>query len=206
MALSEEELKLQIDILTSKLSDNPDMVFKRNAKLNKGLNPEFFEGHYTKIVNALNQLADDSNKATRAVASFMEKMNNILLDTSNEDYSRIFKQVQLLMDAPTIIEGMQNMLQGNTQEQLLNLKQDDIGKFLTVGQSDDNKLIVNAIDLILNAEDILYVNEALPEVHNVKEALDYAIEEIQSPLEWDDVEHLVIEDSDVDNIINDLNM
>jgi hypothetical protein len=206
MALSEDVLKLQLDILASKTSDNPDMIFKKNATLNKGLNPDYFSGQYTKIVNALNQLADSSNKANIAVTSFMDKMNNILLDTSNEDNSRIFEQLQLLMEAPTIIEGMQNMLQGNTQEQLLNLKQEDIGKFLTVGKTEDNKLVLNTIDLILNAESIEYANESLPEMHNVKEALDYVVEEIQSPLEWEDVDHLIMEDSELEDIIDDLNM
>lgn len=206
MALSEDVLKLQIDILASKTSDNPDMVFKTNATLNKGLNPDYFSGQYTKIVNALNQLADSSNKANTAVTDFMNKMNNILLDTSNEDNSRIFEQLQLLMGAPTIIEGMQNMLQGNTQEQLLNLKQEDIGKFLTVGKTEDDKLVLNAIDLVLNAESIEYINEFLPEVHTVKEALDHIVEGIQSPLEWEDVDHLVMEDSELEDIIDDLNM
>lgn len=207
MALSEETLKLQIDILASKTSDNPDMVYKANTTLNKGLNPKYFSGQYSKIVNALNQLADSSSKATSAVTSFMGKINNIMLDTSNEDNSKIFEQLQLLMGAPTIIEGMQNMLQGNTQEQLLNLKQDDIGKFLTVGKTEDNKLVLEAIDsIILNAKSIEYSNEALPEINNIKDALDYVVEEIQSPLDWEDVEHLVVQDSDIDNIINSLSM
>lgn len=205
MALSEETLKLQIDILASKISDNPDMEYKKNAILNKGLNPDYFSGQYTKVVNALNKVADDNKKAMNASTDIMDKFNNILLDTSNEDNSRVFEQLQSLVGAPTIIEGMVNMLQGNTQEQLLNLKQDDIGKFLTVEQS-ENKLVVNAIDLILNAEDILYANENLPEAQNVKDVLDYAVDEIQQPLEWEDVEHLVLEDSGIDDIINNLNM
>ena len=206
MALSEDVLKLQLDILASKTSDNPDMVFKKNATLNKGLNPDYFSGQYTKIVNALNQLADSSNKANTAVTSFMDKMNNILLDTSNEDNSRVFESLQDLMGAPTIIEGLVNVLEGKTQEQILDLKQEDVGKFLTVGQTDDNKLVLSAIDLILNAENIEYSNESLPEVHNVKEALDYVVEEVQSPLEWEDVDHLIMEDSELEDIIDDLNM
>ena len=205
MALSEDVLKLQLDILASKTSDNPDMVFKKNATLNKGLNPDYFSGQHTKIVNALNQLADSSNKANTAVTSFMDKMNNILLDTSNEDNSRVFENLQDLMGAPTIIEGLVNVLEGKTQEQILDLKQEDVGKFLTVGQTDDNKLVLNAIDLILNAENIEYSNESLPEVHNVKEALDYVVEEVQSPLEWEDVDHLIMEDSELEDIIDDLN-
>lgn len=206
MALSEDVLKLQIDILASKTSDNPDMVFKKNATLNKGLNPDYFSGQYTKIVNALNQLADSSNKTNTAVISFMDKMNNILLDTSNEDNSKVFENLQDLMGAPTIIEGLVNVLEGKTQEQILSLKQEDIGKFLTVGKTEDNKLVLNAIDLVLNAESIEYTNEFLPEVHNVKEALEHIVEEMQSPLEWEDVDHLIMEDSELEDIIDDLNM
>lgn len=206
MALTEEELKQQANVLATKTEDNPNMPYKANATLNKGLNPDYYSGQYTKIVNALNKLAEDTDKVKNASTDVIEKINYILLDTSNEDNNNLFNDVKELMGAPTVIEGIHNMLQGNTQEQLLNLKSDDIGKFLTVGKTDDNKLVLNAIDSILNVESIEYTNESLPEVHNAKEALDYIVEEMQSPLEWEDVEHLVMEDSEIEDIINDLNM
>lgn len=206
MALTEEELKQQANVLATKTEDNPNMPYKANATLNKGLNPDYYSGQYTKIVNALNKLAEDTDKVKNASTDVIEKINYILLDTSNEDNNNLFNDVKELMGAPTVIEGIHNMLQGNTQEQLLNLKSDDIGKFLTVGKTDDNKLVLNAIDLILNAESIEYANESLPEVHNVKEALDYVVEEIQNPLEWEDVDHLIMEDSELEDIIDDLNM
>ena len=45
MALSEEQIKQQIDVLTTKTSENPEMVYKAIAALNKGLNPEYFSGN-----------------------------------------------------------------------------------------------------------------------------------------------------------------
>lgn len=207
MALSKEELLLQMELLTSKIEDNPDMVYKKNAILNKGLNPAHFEGQYTKIVNALNKLADDATKSSKSISDFMDKTNNLMLDISNEDNRRTFEHVQQLMGAPTIIEGLQNILEGNTQEQVLDLKEDDFGKFLTVGKSKDNKLVVEAIDLILVAKDINYTNESVPEVSNVKEVLDYIVEEVQSPVQWDEIENVpMMEDSDVEDIIDNLNM
>lgn len=206
MALTEEELKQQANVLATKTEDNPNMPYKANATLNKGLNPDYYSGQYTKIVNALNKLAEETDKVKNASIDVIEKINYILLDTSNEDNNNLFNDVKELMGAPTVIEGIHNMLQGNTQEQLLNLKSDDIGKFLTVGKTDDNKLVLNAIDSILNVESIEYTNESLPEVHNVNEVLDHIVEEIQSPLEWEDVDHLVMEDSELEDIIDDLNM
>ena len=207
MALSAEELKaLQAEILATRTDKNPLMIFKKNATINKGLNPDYFTGQYTKTVNALNKLADEASKSSKATSDFMDKINTIMLDVSNEDNKRVFENVQQLMGAPTIIEGLQNILEGNTQEQILDLKKDDIGKFLTVGESEKGELIVKAIDLILNADDILYTNESVPEVSNVKETLDYVVEEIQSPLEWEDVDHLIMEDSELEDIIDDLNM
>ena len=56
MALTEEELKQQANVLATKTEDNPNMPYKANATLNKGLNPDYYSGQYTKIVNALNKL------------------------------------------------------------------------------------------------------------------------------------------------------
>lgn len=209
MALTEEELKQQANVLATKTEDNPNMPYKANATLNKGLNPDYYSGQYTKIVNALNKLAEDTDKVKNASTDVIEKINYILLDTSNEDNNNLFNNVKELIGAPTIIEGIHNMLQGNTQEQLLNLKSDDIGKFLTVDQNDNGHLITKAIDLIIdkNASDIAYSNEELSEVNNVNEALNFIVDDIKKPIQWDEIKDIpMMEDSDVEDIIDDLNM
>ena len=209
MALTEEELKQQANVLATKTEDNPNMPYKANATLNKGLNPDYYSGQYTKIVNALNKLAEDTDKVKNASTDFIEKINYILLDTSNEDNNNLFNNVKELIGAPTIIEGIHNMLQGNTQEQLLNLKSDDIGKFLTVDQNDNGQLITKTIDLIIdkNASDIAYSNEELSEVNNVNEALNFIVDDIKKPIQWDEIKDIpMMEDSDVEDIIDDLNM
>ena len=209
MALTEEELKQQANVLATKTEDNPNMPYKANATLNKGLNPDYYSGQYTKIVNALNKLAEDTDKVKNASTDVIEKINYILLDTSSEDNNNLFNNVKELMGAPTIIEGIHNMLQGNTQEQLLNLKSDDIGKFLTVDQNDNGQLITKTIDLIIdkNASDIAYSNEELSEINNVNEALNFIVDDIKKPIQWDEIKNIpMMEDSDVEDIIDDLNM
>lgn len=209
MALTEEELKQQANVLATKTEDNPNMPYKANATLNKGLNPDYYSGQYTKIVNALNKLAEDTDKVKNASTDVIEKINYILLDTSSEDNNNLFNNVKELMGAPTIIEGIHNMLQGNTQEQLLNLKSDDIGKFLTVDQNDNGQLITKTIDLIIdkNASDIAYSNEELSEINNVNEALNFIVDDIKKPIQWDEIENIpMMKDSDVEDIIDGLNM
>ena len=209
MALTEEELKQQANVLATKTEDNPNMPYKANATLNKGLNPDYYSGQYTKIVNALNKLAEDTDKVKNASTDVIEKINYILLDTSSEDNNNLFNNVKELIGAPTVIEGIHNMLQGNTQEQLLNLKSDDIGKFLTVDQNDNGQLITKTIDLIIdkNASDIAYSNEELSEVNNVNEALNFIVDDIKKPIQWDEIKDIpMMKDSDVEDIIDDLNM
>mgnify|MGYP003296124153 CR=1 FL=1 len=47
MALTTEELLLQMQILTEKTdeSTNPNMIYKKSKALNKGLNPEYYSGN-----------------------------------------------------------------------------------------------------------------------------------------------------------------
>ena len=97
MAMTEEELKMQLDILTTKTEDNPDMVYKANAMLNQGLNPEYFTGNNTKIVNAINLLAEESVKTSEVAQLVAEKVNEILLDTSSDENKLIWENLKDLM-------------------------------------------------------------------------------------------------------------
>ena len=49
---------VQYDVLTLKLdsSTNPKLVYKKSTATNKGLNPDYFSGFNTKLVNLLNKI------------------------------------------------------------------------------------------------------------------------------------------------------
>ena len=176
MAMSDEELLLQMNILASKTEDNPDMVFKANKTLNKGLNPEYFTGNNTKIVNAINMLAETTVKVTDVSSLVTEKVNELLLDTSVDENKLLWDKLKELMEMDTIIEGLHRILDGKQQDKILGITPDDIGKILSVAQAEDGEMMVKAIDNILNPSQMEYTHEEYPEVKTVEGALDKLFE------------------------------
>lgn len=184
MALSEEALKMQLDILTSRTDQNADMVYKTNAILNKALNPDIFSGQNTKIVNAINLLAEESQQTNNLVGDVANKINEILLDTSNDANNAIWENVKDLMGKDTIIEGIEAILQGKQVANILGLNASDQGKVLSIDLDDNGDPVLKAIDMIadntVNVSDIKYVNTKKPNIQNVKSALDYLFDNIDS--------------------------
>ena len=186
--MSDEELLLQMNILASKTGDNPNMAYKANATLNKGLNPEYFTGNNTKIVNAINHLAETSVKISDLSEAVADKVNELLLDTSSDANKAIWDNVKELMEMDTIIEGIQRILEGKQQDKVLGITPDDIGKILSVAQAEDGEMMVKAIDNILNAGQMEYTHEEHPEVQTVEGALDKLFELQNNKLDevtWD---------------------
>ena len=174
----DEELMLQMNILASKTDSNPNMPYKANATLNKGLNPTYFTGQSTKIVNAINDLASKVNNSTIVAQNVADKVNEILLDITTTDNAPIWENVKDLMGVETIIEGIEKILQGQQVDKILDLDVADKGKVLSVDVDENGKAILKAIDMIVSgpstveAIDIAYTNSKVPTVKNVKTALD----------------------------------
>ena len=178
MALTDEQILQQINVLTKKTSENPDMTYRTNASLNKGLNPEYFTGNSTKIVNAINDLAA-ANDTTKTLANDVSnKVNSILLDTDLYDNALIWDETKELMGKDTIIEGINAILKGDFQNKILNFTIDDAGKVLTVGIDDEGKptTVAQTIESIVNVENLQYSNNKETSITNVKDALDYLFE------------------------------
>lgn len=182
MAMTDEELLLQMNILATKTDSttNPNMPYKTNATLNKGLNPTYFSGNYTKIVNALNQLAVASNRSESLVTDVSNKMNEILLDTSSTEGSATWENVKTLMGKPTVLEGIEQILSGNLQDKILNISIDDVGKVLIVDKDSEGRLITSTIEIAglgeaVKAEEVVYSNPDRPEFTTVQSAVDYIL-------------------------------
>ena len=75
-----ERQQVQYDVLTYKLdtTTNNKLVYKTNTTLNKGLNPNYFSGNNTKIVNILNSFYKDINYVKGAVTNVYNKFNPIV--------------------------------------------------------------------------------------------------------------------------------
>lgn len=182
MAMTDEQLMLQLEILTSKTDQNPNMVYKANAALNKALNPSYFSGNATKIVNAINDLAvktDQSIVTSKAVA---QKVNDILLDVDTTDNAVIWENVKGLMGKETIIEGIEEILKGNLVDNVLGISSADYGKVLSVDVNNEGRAIVSAVNVgdMINAFSIGYMNYSYPSLSNVSDALDYILDNMES--------------------------
>lgn len=148
MALTEEQILQQINVLTTKTSENTSMAYKANATLNKGLNPEYFSGNNTKIVNALNLLAEKNAANDLTTKTVAAKVNEILLDTTSGSGIVIWAETKELMGKDTIIEGINSILKGEKAVQILGVTEADINKVLSVAVDENGDLILKAIDQI----------------------------------------------------------
>lgn len=148
MALTEEQILQQINVLTTKTSENTSMAYKANATLNKGLNPEYFSGNNTKIVNALNLLAEKNAANDLTTKTVAAKVNEILLDTTSGSGIVIWAETKELMGKDTVIEGINSILKGEKAVQILGVTEADINKVLSVAVDENGDLILKAIDQI----------------------------------------------------------
>lgn len=190
MALTEEQILQQINVLTTKTSENTQMTYKTNGALNKALNPNTFSGSNTKIVNAINLLASMADVATATSNAVSEKLNSILLDIDATDNAAVWENVKNLMEKNTIIEGLESILQGEHADKILGLNAADAGKVLSIDVDGNGNVILKAIDAVtgdsggngesveVSVESLQYANDKAPEVTNVKEALDHVIDKI----------------------------
>ena len=203
MAMTDEELLLQMNILATKTNTNPNMVYKNSSLLNKALDPAYFTNNDTKIVNAINMLASKINDANVSVVDLNNKVNSVLLDTTGDANKQIWAELQALMGKPTIIEGLKAILEGGNQQRILGITAEDVGKILSVAEDEDGNGIVKAIELaasggtgeVPTAIEIGYTNVEHPEITNVESALDYLFTNQGSSggtidsITWDKITH-----------------
>jgi hypothetical protein len=200
MAMTEEELLLQMNILASKTSDNPNMTYKANKTLNKGLNPEFFSGNDSKIVNILNDMYSAIEAAGTSARNAVNKINEIVVDTSSADGMASWEHLQSVMNRPTIVQGLIDLYDGLHVDTILGLNPEDAGKILSIATDENGKAILSAInEIFITIESIDYENEKAPDVTNVKEALDYIFNHLNNnnnnddivsgPVSWENIEN-----------------
>ena len=97
--------QIAYEVLTRKMDTktNPLMVYKASVLANKGLDPEYFTGNKTKIVNILNNLKEDVNFANNNVNGVYTKYNPVVGDTANPN-------VQLYYNALKEATGQESLI------------------------------------------------------------------------------------------------
>lgn len=105
----DEILELQAKILSARTDSttNPNMTYSSIPARNKALNPEYFSGNDTKIVNALNTMYKTNLNTAESTKKITDKFNNVVLDT--ETYTEEWDKLKELMKEDTIVEGLINL-------------------------------------------------------------------------------------------------
>ena len=183
MALSEEAILQQINVLTAKTSENPDMVYKTIAALNKALDPSYFSGHNSTIVNAINKLAGEVNLLNNAIVNLINKNNEVLSDIYTAENKENWADAKELMGVDNIIDGIRAILEGKKQDLILDLDIADNGKLLSVtinevGQPEVKAVSIESLHVEVGAYDVAYLNRDFKELSSVGEALDKILEEL----------------------------
>lgn len=148
MALTDQEKVLQAGILAEKTDEatNPNMTYSSMVTNNKGLNPAYFTGNNTKIVNAINSSYKQSQTAVNAVTTFGDKINGVLLDTSTPDGTTKLEQLRTDMGYQTLIEGLIDLY----ENKLPTYVESDSMQFAT---AEELVAMYNAIDVSKTAKE-----------------------------------------------------
>lgn len=198
MALTEEQLALQLALLTSKTADNTDMTYSSLALKNKALNPDYFTGSNTTIVNAINSAYKKTlttyDNAQSTLNIVIEKLGSTSLEKDITAWTNLKNIINSMNTSyTTITEGLLDAFQGKAVAELLNVNSGDKGKVLSIDiDVDTGKPIIKTISAgssgAVTVETIEYTNENHTELTNVKLALDYLLENNTTTLNWNDIQ------------------
>lgn len=148
MALTDQEKVLQAGILAEKTDEatNPNMTYSSMVTSNKGLNPAYFTGNNTKVVNAINSTYKQAQMAMTTVTNFGDKINEVLLDTGNTAGQAKLEQLRTDMGHQTLIEGLIDLY----ENKLPTYVESDSIQFAT---SEELVAMYNAIDVSKTAKE-----------------------------------------------------
>ena len=97
--------QIAYEVLTRRMdtTNNPLLVYKPNAVMNKGLNPDYYTGNATKIVNIFNKIGRDIESAMGTAAGVYNTFNPVVGNPSEPD-------VQVYINALRDATGQQTII------------------------------------------------------------------------------------------------
>ena len=201
MALTDEQVLQQLNVLTEKTSDNASMKYTKAARTNKGLNPEKFSSYNSKIVNAINLLYNDSLKIQSDAAASTQMINAVMGSTLITENQSIWDSVVDILTniRPTynnMIYASKAILTGEAISQILQVSKEDKGKLLSIDLDEENKVIIKTVpagsggDITsLDASAVTYSNTNITSLTNVKEAIDYMLTNNVTEINWENIKN-----------------
>mgnify|MGYP006873264981 CR=1 FL=1 len=203
MALTDEQLAIQLQVLTEKTSDNASMTYSKAIRTNKALNPEKFSSYNSKIVNAINLLYNDSLKTQADAKTSTQILNNVLGSTTlaeNEtEWNSVVEILRSISPSYTnMIYASKAILTGEAISQILQVSAEDKGKLLSIDLDEENHVIIKTVTAgtgsggditTLDASSVTYKNDNVSSLTNVKEAIDYMLNNNVSEINWENIKN-----------------
>lgn len=109
MALTDEQKLAQCNTLASAISDNEKMTYRSNANMNKGVNPDFFEGNASKPVNIINSLYSMASGADSTAKGVYSTFSNVILDVGTTEGAAKFEEMKSATGQNTLVESVTSM-------------------------------------------------------------------------------------------------
>lgn len=200
MALTDEQVLQQLNVLTEKTSDNASMKYTKSTRTNKGLNPEKFSSYNSKIVNAINLLYTDSLKIQADAAASTQMINDVMGSTTLTTNKTIWDSVVEILTSikpayNNMIYASKAILTGEAISQILQVSKEDKGKLLSIDLDEENRVIIKTIPAgggsitSLDASAVTYSNTNITSLTNVKEAIDYMLTNNVSEINWENIKN-----------------
>lgn len=113
-AKPDERKQVQYDVFTYRLDSktNDKLVYRASKLLNKGLNPNYFTGDNTKIVNILNDFYQVIDKTKSTVAEVYNVFNPVVLDTAVDSNKTILEAMRKATGKDTLVESVLALAKG----------------------------------------------------------------------------------------------
>lgn len=201
MALTDEQVLQQLNVLTEKTSDNASMKYTKSTRTNKGLNPEKFSSYNSKIVNAINLLYNDSLKIQADAAASTQMINDVMGSTLVTENQEVWNSViEILTNIKPAYKNMiyasKAILTGEAISQILQVSKEDKGKLLSIDLDEENNVIIKTVPAgsggsitSLDASAVTYSNTNMTSLTNVKEAIDYMLTNNVSEINWENIKN-----------------
>jgi hypothetical protein len=201
MALTDEQVLQQLNVLTEKTSDNASMKYTKSTRTNKGLNPEKFSSYNSKIVNAINLLYNDSLKIQADAAASTQMINDVMGSTLVTENQEVWNSViEILTNIKPAYKNMiyasKAILTGEAISQILQVSKEDKGKLLSIDLDEENNVIIKTVPAgsggsitSLDASAVTYSNTNITSLTNVKEAIDYMLTNNVSEINWENIKN-----------------
>lgn len=201
MALTDEQVLQQLNVLAEKTSDNASMKYTKSTRTNKGLNPEKFSSYNSKIVNAINLLYTDSLTIQADAAASTQMINDVMGSTKVAANKTVWDSVvEILTNIKPAYNNMiyasKAILTGEAISQILQVSKEDKGKLLSIDLDEENNVIIKTVPAgsggsitSLDASAVTYSNTNMTSLTNVKEAIDYMLTNNVSEINWENIKN-----------------